>query len=112
VTTAPTTTTVPPTTTTTIALGSPAAVADFISVDDHKDKKSYVLNNDSSGSAPFNEATLLIVSAPQNAQSYRVHNDHIHYKSVKKFVGVDVIGYQICNNDGLCDTTTLTISVS
>lgn len=105
-----TTTTVPTTTTTTVPPGTPMAVDDWVTVEEKKDERIFVLTNDDEGSAPFDEATLTIIVPPSHADEYRVHDDHIHYKS-ETYEGQDSLQYRICNDDGLCDTATLTITV-
>ena len=110
-TTVPTTTTTAPTTTTTTP-GSPLALADDVSVNEGKDIGIHVLDNDDSGNAPFDEASLEIITDPLHAQDFRVHNDHIHYKSVKDYIGPDSIEYRICNTNGLCHASTITITVT
>ncbi len=113
-TTAPTTTTTtaPTTTTSTIPPGSPTANADFETVEEGKDTKIQVLDNDDQGNSPLDEDTLEIITDPLHAKSFRVHNDHIHYKSDDDYEGVDTIEYRVCNNNGLCDTAILTITVT
>ncbi len=111
-TTAPTTTTTTTTTTTpTTAPGTPLAVNDFVTVDDDKDVKIHVLDNDDQGNSAFDEDTLEILSPPSNADDYRIHDDHLHYRSNKDFDGTDTIVYRICNANGLCDIGLVTINV-
>ncbi len=109
-TTAPTTTTTTGPTTTTTTPGSPTAAADTFTVEEEKDEKIHVLDNDDSGNSNFDEATLEIITDPQYADSFRVHNDHIHYKSIET-TGQDTLQYRICNDNGLCDTGWLTITI-
>ena len=110
-TTAPTTTTTVPTTTTTTP-GSPLAVTDDVTVKEDTDIKIHVLANDDSGNSPFDESDLEIISDPLHAEDFRVHNDHIHYRSINDYVGPDTMEYRICNTNGLCDTGTITITVT
>lgn len=108
-----TTTTTAPTTTTTTATtpGSPFAVADDVTVEEGKNIKINVLDNDDPGNSPFDEATLEIITDPLHADEFRVHDDHIHYKSVEDYEGPDSMEYRICNTNGLCHTAGITISV-
>lgn len=107
-----TTTTAPTTTTSTIPPGSPTAVADTMTVEHNKDKKINVLDNDLQGNSPLDEDTLVITVDPTHAANFRVHNDHIHYKAEKDFQGTDYLEYEVCNENGLCATGTLTITVT
>lgn len=104
---ATTTTTVPPTTSSAVI-----AEADEVEVGDDKDENIKVLDNDSSSSASLDESTLQIIDPPRHASTYRVHNDHIHYRSLKDFSGTDTLIYRICDTSNQCDTATLTIVVT
>lgn len=106
-----TTTTAPTTTTTTIPPGSPVAVNDSETVEDNKDARIDVLDNDLQGNSPLDEDTLVITVDPLHAQDFRVHGDHIHYKADKDYDGIDTIEYEVCNENGLCTTGTVTITV-
>ncbi len=105
-----TTTTTAPTTTTTEATG-PITASDFVSVKDDTDIRIDVLNNDSDRADPIDEATLTIITPPQHAASFRVHNEHLHYKSDKNYDGPDSIVYSICDTGGACSTATVFITV-
>jgi hypothetical protein len=110
-TTAPTTTTTAGPTTTTPTPGSPTAVADSVTVDEGKDIKIHVLDNDLQGNSPLDEDSLVITVNPSHSSDFRVHGDHIHYKSDDDYEGIDTLVYRVCNNNGLCDTVTVTINV-
>ncbi len=110
-TTAPTTTTTAGPTTTTTTPGSPTAVADSVTVDEGKDIKIHVLDNDLQGNSPLDEDSLVITVNPSHSSDFRVHGDHIHYKSDDDYEGIDTLVYRVCNNNGLCDTVTVTINV-
>ena len=110
-TTAPTTTTTAGPTTTTTTPGSPTAVADSVTVDEGKDIKIHVLDNDLQGNSPLDEDSLVIIVNPSHSSDFRVHGDHIHYKSDDDYDGIDTLVYRVCNNNGLCDTVTVTINV-
>jgi len=105
-----TTSTTAPTTTTTRWSG-PVAVDDRLAVDEGKEAKPEVLANDAPGDAPLDENTLSITAGPANAKSYKVHDDHLHYRPADGFTGVDRIRYRICDDAGRCDTATVTITV-
>ena len=84
-----------------------------MTIQEGKDANIAVLDNDDPGSALFDEETLVILIPPTHSDpgEFRVHNDHIHYRSVDDYVGPDSITYQVCNSDGLCSTATLWITV-
>lgn len=108
-------TTVPPTTlptTTTTAAPTIQLSADSASVDEEQDKNIKVLENDDHGGSGFDDATLSITIAPLWAESYRVHNDHIHYEAPEDRSGSDYLQYRICNNDGECATADVSITLS
>lgn len=106
-----TSTTTVPTTTTTQWLG-PVPRSDRIAGKDDKDLKVNVLDNDLAGSAPLDEDSLTIVVPPAHADSYRVHGDHVHYRSVKDFSGLDQLQYRICDEDGRCAQATVVFDIS
>jgi hypothetical protein len=85
-----------------------------VTIQEGKDANIDVLDNDDPGSAPFDEDTLTIIGPPAHSDpgDYRVHNDHIHYRSVDDYSGPDSITYRICNFDGLCSTATIWITVT
>ncbi|MGI9616562.1 MAG: sigma-70 family RNA polymerase sigma factor [Acidimicrobiales bacterium] len=98
-------------TTTSTSVTSPLAVADVVEIEDDKDEKIEVLDNDSARGAPLDEDTLEIVTPPAHADKYRVHDDHIHFKSIKDFEGIDTLTYRICDTAKQCSTATVTIIV-
>lgn len=99
-------------TTTSTSVPSPVAVADAIELKDGKEKSIKVLDNDSERAAPLDEDTLEIVTPPAYADTYRVHNDHIHYRSIEDFEGTDTLTYRICDTANNCATATVTITVT
>ena len=104
-----TTTTAAPTTTTTAPPWlDPAANDDTITITGGGDKSIRVLDNDTPGEDPVDDATLEIIVAPIYADQYRVHDDHIHYKPGVQDV-VDTIVYQICDTKGRCEEATVTV---
>jgi hypothetical protein len=80
--------------------------------DDDGQVKIQVLKNDDPGGSSFNIQTLRIVTPPRHAKSYRVHKDHIRYKSIGKFTGTDRIVYEVCTNDLRCGQATVSITVT
>lgn len=89
----------------------PITQADVVTVEDDKGIRIFVLDNDLDGPDPIDPEALTIVVEPLHADSFRVHDDHIHYKSEKDYEGVDVIVYEVCDVAGVCSTGTLTITV-
>ena len=108
---APTTTTAAPTTTTTAPATGPTAADDSRSIESGHGRRIMVLANDQPGSEPFDLATLRIVTPPQYAESYRVQDDHLRYRADDNYVGPDSMEYEICNQAGLCDRATVSITV-
>jgi hypothetical protein len=104
--------TVTPTTTTTTTPGTPLAGNDTIAAQNDKDVQIHVLDNDDPGNSPFDEATLQITTNPSHSTDFRVHNDHLHYRATKGYVGPDTVEYRICNTNGLCHTAQVAITVS
>ena len=90
----------------------PEAVSDSARVQADKDTKLPVLANDrAEPGATLNVSSLQIVSQPAHASSFKVHDDHLHYHSVKGYVGGDSITYRICSSSGLCATGQVSIDV-
>lgn len=89
----------------------PVAVDDRLAIDEGKEGKPKVLDNDQPGDAALDKDTLVIIAAPANAESYRVHGDHLHYRAADGFLGTDRLRYRICDVDGRCDTASVFITV-
>ncbi|MEL7155994.1 MAG: HD domain-containing phosphohydrolase [Actinomycetota bacterium] len=106
-----TTTTAPTTTTTTAPPSGLVVVADSATVEEGDNVRIFVLDNDDDGGAGFDLDTLAIVVDPPNGKSFRVHDDHLHYRSNNNFEGVDVLRYRICDNAGACAEADVTITV-
>lgn len=120
-----TTTTVPSTTTsstaatttttaitTTTASDGFAVIADTLTTQEGSKEKVYVLTNDNAGVSDFDLDSFQITVDPLHAKKFRVHQAHIHYEPEKNYTGSDSLTYRICNNDGICQTATLTITVT
>jgi HD-GYP domain-containing protein (c-di-GMP phosphodiesterase class II) len=108
---APPPTVTPPPETIAPPAATPALQPDSIVVQEDKDEHVDVLLNDAPSSGTLDERTLTIVQPPQFAHDYRVHGDHLHYRSLKNFTGTDTLTYQVCDTSGACATTTVTITV-
>ncbi len=110
--TSPTTTAPTTSTATTLPSGAPVAGADTAVTEEDRDVRIFVLDNDDPGDAALDEDTLEIVAGPRHAERFRVHNDHLHYRSVEGYVGTDTLRYRICDAAGRCDEATVTITVT
>ena len=86
-------------------------MADAVTVEDDEDIRIRILDNDDPGNSPLDQSSLIIITEPLHAGKFRVHKDHLDYKSVKDYSGLDFIDYRICNTNGLCDIGTVTITV-
>ena len=72
-----------------------------------------VLNNDTDADGVVVPATVSVLSGPLNGTvSVNHSNGDITYTPTTGFSGIDTFIYQVCDNDGLCDTATVTIAVS
>lgn len=100
-----------PTTTSTAVESALILSNDVITVQEGKNVKIYVLENDAGDGSGFDEATLVILTEPAHSSDFRVHNDHLHYKPTKKYVGTDQIEYRVCTNSGTCATATISITI-
>lgn len=102
-----------PTATTATELdGYPTAAADSAQVEEDKDARIFVLDNDAAGGAPLDVSTLRIVSAPALAKDVAIDDGHIRYKAEKDVTGTDSFEYVICNVAELCATARVTITVT
>ena len=93
--------------------GSPLARADEVTVKNNAPGPVSVdvLANDEGGNSPLDRGSLFTVTNPLHAEDFAAHHGNMHYKSVRNFSGIDIIKYQICNTNGLCDVGTITITV-
>lgn len=110
-TTTTTTTTTAPTVTITAPLVGPSAVADSASVGNWGWVVIDVLANDTPGDAAFDRSTLRIVSGPSHAKSAWVNAFRRITYTKDDWVGTDELTYEICDDNGLCDTATVTVTV-
>lgn len=107
-TTTATTTAVPTTTTIAAPLFGPNANDDTITIPSGGRWNIWVIDNDTASESPIDTDTLEIIVAPIYADEYRVDGNHIQYKRGEDDV-VDIIVYQICDENGLCDQATVTV---
>ena len=90
----------------------PNVQPDAITVKADKDEHLWILLNDAPLSGALDPSTLTIVTAPNYAKDFKVHDDHLHYRALKTFVGTDSLTYRICDTSGACGTAVVTISVT
>ena len=91
---------------------TPYLQPDAVSVKADKDTHIYVLANDLPLSGTLDITTLTIVTPPNYAKEFRVHDDHLHYRSLKAFTGTDSLTYRVCDTSGACGTAVVTITVT
>jgi hypothetical protein len=101
----------PPATTAAPTGPTPYLQPDVVSAKHDKDVSIDVLVNDLPLSGALDPATLTIVTAPNYVKEFRVHDDHLHYRSLKGFVGSDTLTYRVCDTSGACGTAIVTINV-
>lgn len=99
------------TSTTSIAVRGVDAVGDKAGVEAGKDEKIKVLDNDASVDSKLDPDTLTITASPTKAEEFRVHGDHLHYRSLSDASGTDQLRYRICDEVGRCAEATLTITI-
>ncbi len=72
-----------------------------------------VLSNDTDSDGLLVPSTVSLVSGPTNGSvSINSSNGQITYTPNPDFNGSDSFSYQVCDNDGACDTATVTITVT
>ena len=69
-----------------------------------------VLANDSDPDGELDQTTLSVITPPDHG-TFRINWNRIRYFASKDFRGTDTFVYRICDNDGLCDTATVTVTV-
>ena len=74
----------------------------------------HVLNNDLlQFGPPLDQSTLAILTLPEHDvdTEFRVHDNHVHYKTQAGYSGIDSFTYQVCNFSGFCDSAVVVIAV-
>ena len=87
-------------------------MSDPVTVENDKNFMIEVLDNDDPGNSSFAVDSLDIVTEALHATTSFVHNDHLHYRAVDGYIGSDIIEYEICYTNGLCDIGIVTITVT
>ena len=96
------------------AAGCPQANDDAYEFQSGQRRNLRVLeNDDEQAGTNLVEATLEILDPPQHAveAEFAVHEGRVHYRAEEDYVGSDSFTYRICNEDDLCDTATVNITV-
>lgn len=88
----------------------PIAIDDVVSTNLNTTRNIDVLANDSDADGSLDTSSLKITSQPSSG-SASIENGKIKYTPISGFVGTDSFEYEICDNDSLCDTATVTINV-
>ncbi|MDP3970657.1 MAG: Ig-like domain-containing protein, partial [bacterium] len=96
-----------------IANTAPDAKNDATSTNEDTAVTINVLDNDTDVDGNLNPATLAIATEPENG-TVTVNNEtgKINYTPDEGFVGTDTFKYQICDDDGLCDTAKVEVTVN
>ena len=71
-----------------------------------------VLGNDSDVDGTLDPSSVAITGAPSNGGVFVNADGSIDYTPAVNFHGVDTFDYEVCDDDGECDTATVTITVN
>ncbi len=71
-----------------------------------------VLDNDYDEDGSIDISSVQVVDEPLNGDVIVNNDGTITYTPNEDFIGEDTFVYQVCDNDGLCDTATVTIIVT
>jgi len=92
--------------------GPPDAVADTTATDPDTPVTIDVLANDSDPDGFLDPTTVAVTVAPANGStSVDPITGLVTYTPDPGFAGVDTFTYEVCDDDGLCDTATVTVTV-
>ncbi len=97
-------------------LQGPTAVADYVITDINLPVTSSVLDNDIQGTDPIDPSSLTLLPGtgpdPLTIGTFSITNQgEITFVPVNGFVGNASIMYEICDVNGLCSTSSLTVAV-
>ncbi|QTN39610.1 tandem-95 repeat protein [Cryomorphaceae bacterium] len=94
-------------------LQPPVAVDDVTGTQEDQPVLISLLVNDFDTDGTIDTSSVTILSGPSNGTvSYDPVTGQLLYSPNPGFSGVDSVQYQVCDNDGLCDTAWITITVS
>ena len=72
-----------------------------------------VLSNDSDSDGTLTPSTVTVISGPANGMTtVNPATGEITYTPNPNFFGTDTFVYRVCDNDGACDTATVTVTVT
>ena len=72
-----------------------------------------VLSNDSDSDGTLTPSTVTVISGPANGvTTVNPATGEITYTPNPNFFGTDTFVYRVCDNDGACDTATVTVTVT
>ena len=91
---------------------TPFAIDDEVVIDANIPETIDVLANDYDVDGTIDIASVEIVSNPSNGTVIVNADGTITYTPDFDFIGEDSFEYQVCDNDGLCDTATVTVIVA
>ena len=91
----------------------PVAVDDTATVPNNISVAIPVLDNDSDIDGTLDNSSVLVTIAPlHGVATVNTSTGVITYDPDNTFEGTDFFTYQVCDNDGLCDTAVVTITVT
>ena len=100
------------TVTITVTDETPNAVDDFDEVEEDGSVTTIVLDDDTDPNNNIDSSTLNINTPPANGEATVNSDGTITYEPFENFNGTDTYIYEICDEDGYCDTASVTITVT
>ncbi|HRY60002.1 MAG TPA: Ig-like domain-containing protein [Patescibacteria group bacterium] len=100
-------------TVTVLVLAPPLAVDDSASTNFNNSVIIDVLSNDSDPDGTLNPSTVIVTTSPNNGTvSIDPVTGKITYTPNTGYYGSDSFQYQVCDNDGLCNTATVAVTIN
>ena len=90
----------------------PVATPDSVTVDEDDSVTFDVTTNDTDGDGDLDPTTITVTSGPNNGTLSNNGDGTFDYSPDPDFNGTDTFSYEICDDNGACDTTTVTITVN
>ena len=91
---------------------TPFAIDDEVITDSNIPIEIIVLDNDYDEDGTIDPSTVTIIEDPENGTVVVNDDGTITYTPDFDYIGDDTFVYQVCDNDGLCDTATVTVIVA
>jgi gliding motility-associated-like protein len=91
---------------------TPFAIDDEVVTDTNIPIDISVLDNDYDEDGTINPESVVIIEEPFNGTVVVNADGTVTYTSDIDYIGDDTFVYQVCDNDGLCDTATVTVIVT